>query len=1083
MTENRIDKDIMDTLPPPPPPSIVSSTQQEAIDAYGRIASLGHWLTEQQQLMPSLPDAPTQADRDAFDAALHAYWNTSVPQAPGYMASRRTVLIGKLASAMLDTATLRHLDGSMDGPTLELIRSFVAEGTTPPPHMQVHEIIFGDIVYAGALIAFDDRKPETVVLFTPGRGWDVFDGLQKAHAHVDQWVRRSLAWRAGLPGFSRSETRPDLLPHATSRRSAGSPGDMLVTRQLAVQQEKIQQAWVEFALERSVAERSDHLADRVDEALRLTDMFDAGAILTVREALLDRAVSEARLAKLPSDDMAAFQNVDGVRAAWHEAAANHLEAVRAGVARRALQGIDPVPDLHDYAVDMLGSILTAMGVDEPAPDICITLDRKNDPIARIESLPSLLEGPSSQQTTLLDLAYENTPPPGLGTFTAQRKNGQAIPTLDDTNIRALVRGFNLHNRYLSLLSTELRTGEKARIRRATAIESLAARMRYEAVESRLSGFLGEHPTQKHLALSQRGWQWVTAVLDSPESSGRRKVHDLEVATRLVTYQGVAVRDVVEIALKDIPVFYPVDLMSSRVYYTPGAPDGASFREFASWEEAQQLFFRNPAFVEYLLDRLPGDVAEVPENGIVRRFKAHRRTDWILGSTEPEGYTPTATAFVTRNVENNILEAMYDQSIDLIESNARALTRSTAEADTRSIIDLLHLRPAEQVAGRFAMGVLTAPFHVAPASWRVYDHLKQGDYVNALAQGAEAYSAAVSMASTRSAFQAATAPTIRFRATDTGMTVRALPRPANAPVTKPQLQGAYRVDGHFALAVEGRLYPAHYDMSKGTVYADMAHPMDAKAAHAALRFHHARWQHPRTAPGRPESLPATESVAGTAGGRRDLSLYQEYLVQLEKEFPDALERQNVLHQMDRELVGLPPLRTLSRDQRIRFERAWAKAEQVTRTSEGGSVASGGQLRKLTESEIPECLWFYGQGPLYKSSFVRSALHQRGPVNHDWAALIGELQAPGLVGIRATTLTPDVSNHSIGTAMAIPDFVRRLGFAVEVRIKDIIRQQPPGLLGIEVYEVVGKTDQYIIRPKAHNLLEMGRGQFSLIEQLPI
>ncbi|MDA4744888.1 hypothetical protein, partial [Enterobacter hormaechei] len=62
-----------------------------------------------------------------------------------------------------------------------------------------------------------------------------------------------------------------------------------------------------------------------------------------------------------------------------------------------------------------------------------------------------------------------------------------------------------------------------------------------------------------------------------------------------------------------------------------------------------------------------------------------------------------------------------------------------------MIDLLHRRPAEQLVGRVVMGAVTAPFHVAPAAWHAYDHVREGNYVDALADIAGAYASALGAA--------------------------------------------------------------------------------------------------------------------------------------------------------------------------------------------------------------------------------------------------------------------------------------------------------------------------------------------------
>lgn len=1076
---------------PSTPPSITQSTEQAAVDAYRRIEETGLWLSEQQQALPALRDIPDHTDRETYLTALHAYWDETIDRAPGRKSPRNTALADKLATVMTGVAVLRHQDGSLDDAALDLIRAFTVTDTIPPPHIQVHDVRFGDAVHAGMLIAFDDRHPDLVVVFSADRGWDRFDSIDKAYDFIDRWARRTLAWRDDLPGLAKKDidTLSDL-PAVGSRPVTGSPLEAMVGRFIGMQREKLQQAWLEYAFERSVQGRDLRLKERVADATRLHDLFDTSAILIVREALLLQHMAQDRLDRLPADDVAAFRDVNGVRSAWLKAADEYAATLRAVVAQRSALVNDPLPPLHQYAADMLGSILGTMGIDEDPRDIQLTLDRTSDPTARLDSLQALLEGPPALHTNLLDLAYANAEPPGLGRFTARDRHGQLLTALDDATLRGIVRTLDLHTRYPDLVESARRHGETGTAYTDTVIDLQLARMRLDAVDARITGFLEQSDKGRYHGLSQRGWLWTQAVLDSPAALHRRQVHHMDVAARQVTYHGVPVRDIVEIGWKQIPPFHPVELMSSLVYYTPDAPDGVVFREFANAEEAQRLFFRHPAFAGYLLERLPLEFSEVPENGHVRRFKSNRRTDWVFGSGEPDGYTPMEFPFISRDIQTDILEANHDVAIDLVQRDARLLTTSTREADTRRMIDLLHRRPAEQLIGRVVMGAVTAPFHVAPAAWHAYDHVREGNYVDALADIAGAYASALGAASPPATLLAA-APrsvgTAFFRAAGghglTTHVVGAVPaRRASVPVKAIQHpQGVYAIDGRTAMAIEGRLYTAHYDKAQGTVSADMSQPLDMRSVTAVHRFHHARWQAQRAGGPAAEPVASTE-IATSVGGRRDVNLYQEYLAQIEREFPDLVERQMVNHQMSRELVGLPPLRRISTEQRIRVERAWATAEQTLRTSLAERPFIHGRFRRVPDDALPEKVWFYGEHPVYRSPFVRTASRRQDIGRNAWGAFIGESQGHGVVGIRVTTVPPQAADAAISAGSALRRFDRPSAFAVEVNVRDVLGQQATPRGGMQLLEVVGNAHQYILRPRTGGLFEMRRGQFTLVDRLP-
>src|ERR1700754_1980042 len=125
----------MDSTPPQAPPAIVSSTRPEAADGLARLASVQSWLSARQQELPLLPAQPIPAGRDAWLAALDAFWQRPVEDAPGAPPVPRVdALATRLASAMRDEAIVRRIDGTLDVAAANLAERFARSlgGDLPP---------------------------------------------------------------------------------------------------------------------------------------------------------------------------------------------------------------------------------------------------------------------------------------------------------------------------------------------------------------------------------------------------------------------------------------------------------------------------------------------------------------------------------------------------------------------------------------------------------------------------------------------------------------------------------------------------------------------------------------------------------------------------------------------------------------------------------------------------------------------------------------------------------------------------------------------------------------------------------------
>jgi hypothetical protein len=395
--------------------------------------------------------------------------------------------------------------------------------------------------------------------------------------------------------------------------------------------------------------------------------------------------------------------------------------------------------LRAFASHQLAGRLAALGIDE-SPE-AITIEA-----ARIKVLPEALAPldplPGSTQVrrmSLVDLACQNVGRFSLETLHAVDEQGTSLrDRLGHGAIRDIVRDLDIANRYQAHLEERLREGPTGALARKMAMAVQAAEMRFQAAQARLSYYLPGEPRSFIDDREERGFRWVEAALDAPASHRSVGGHDITVFQ--VTYQQAPMDGILVFAVRT-PNSVPRVVM-----YTPGAPDGLTFREFSDRQDAARRFLYHPAFREYLLDRLPAEFATLSPNGASRHFAGDRLAHWVFGASGSIAYTLTAAPFGERQVQGDFLAAAYDATVEKYRRDTRFLARSTSGADKDALFAYLggrfNINPA---AGLVATALAELPAslaRVAQASWRFYDHAKAGDtgqafvaftdgYVNAL----------------------------------------------------------------------------------------------------------------------------------------------------------------------------------------------------------------------------------------------------------------------------------------------------------------------------------------------------------------
>jgi hypothetical protein len=1060
----------MDAMPPSPPPAEVRDVHQDAIDIVQRLIATERWLIEQQDAMPALPDTFTAETLAAFLRDTDAFWATTI-EATGDTASRsrRKALEDTLRMAMLDLATLRGVDRTLEDDAIALVFAALGPHAVRPPHVELREVTIGDATHAGSLLIVDTRVGGPVVAFTATRGWDRYADLTAAHTALEKQARAMLATRVDLPGLTRGRVDVHATEACIGSRPLGEPAlATLVDGVVAMQRDKVEQAWIEFELERALPGRAPRLADRLRDAIDLADLVDVEAVLGVREARLRIALENERLLTVPAS----------LAADWRRSRGGYMDTLQFMAERQALAGIGPPTELRDYAIGQLEPVLKALGVTEDPRDITLTLDRSRDPAARLTSLTTLIYGPEPLHASLIDAAYSNVPAVGADRFTAHGKDDHLIEAFSDPYIRAVLNRLDIHTHYQALLLSELRDGPDAALRRRGFRESRMARMRHEAAEARVASLRGEYGQSHHLGLTAGGRARVDALLDAL-GEGRA----LPTLVRQVTFRDMPLRDVMQI--EESPGAGASGATpAALVYYTPDAPDGAAFREFRDRDEADRLFFRHAAFRDYLLARLPAAADTMLRQGGVR-LNANRSLAWILGQDTSVDDGEATIAPGLKDVAGDPFDALYDTALDHALRNVQSVTRSARDANREFLLDAWHRNPAHVLPAQTLVATITAPFRVAPAAWRAYDAIKAGGYGDGFVDATEGYVMALAAYSLgMSALHATTAPyAIHFRAIGGALVSRALARPIPGPHRRylargvtatgvPDLQGMYRVDGKLYAAIEGKLYEANYHPGTRTVRLGAASPAGVEATGPVIRLQGELWHADRHAGHRRAvGRRATHPVAAS-------DFYSEYVNQLEQAFPDAIERQLVSDQMYREIRGLPTRRIVTDGQRAGFHQALTRAEQSIRASFDIGPSLPGRLRQVAEADLPERLWFYDEKPIAQSAFFGAARP-----GMTWGAIRSEAQERDVFGVRLSAVPPQAPMHTLVDGNGVRLLDRTRGFAIEVKVRDLLQSRSGGQDSLDLLSIVGTQGRhYVLRTPPGRPVMLEAGQFRLVPELP-
>ncbi|MET0504555.1 MAG: hypothetical protein ABWZ85_04450 [Luteibacter sp.] len=810
----------MDMMPPQAPPAITSSQQQRAQDAVGRLAATQGWLAAQRDALPALPGSPAEDGKNAFLDRLTEYWRTPVaPPGAGAALPRAAALSRQLADAMRDDAILLGLDGTLDERAVDWATRFARAPDGVPTTLRASELLVGGQPYAGAIVLQARDTDNLALLFTADAGWQAFASLAALHDETERRLREALVGDRELPGVARDDLQPFMDGPLVSSRDAGPDAfDVMVGRIAALQEQRVSSAWDDFAV--GLIDNTG-LADRVCQALDPFLWLDVHAMLTQRDARLGESVSEARLADVPT----------ATRNDWRRARDAYRDALTMASEQRRALGIDEVLSLEAFTEDALSRRLARSGITVRPHELFVRVSEH--PSTPLAWLSHMIGGPSPQRVGLVELAYQNVGQWQAASLVAELADGSPVsPALDGAAIREIVRDADIARRYARYLDQRLLTSATGQAARGIAVDLHQARMRFELEESRLSYYRRDEPRAFRYADHDIAYRWLKAVVDSPDAASRATVDGHTIVARQVTYRGQPIADILEVGSASME-------SSSRVaYYTPDAPDGVSFREFYSREDAAREFFHHPAYEAYLLDRLPADAAETAANG-TRRFKVSpsaQRNRWVFAQQNAGRYTRMEENLVERDVAGNVIEALYDASLGLMKANTALLTRTTSAADWQAATHAISSAtaassPVPTLASRMAEESLRQAGRTMPSLWRMEDNLRAGDHAQAFVDLVEAYHSSLNVIGAHPALvlrspatmlraghrSPVLVPSRQNIAEAAGMFEARFQAPAGVKASAADAvgDGVLRINGRSYVQQEGKLYAVRFDAGTGS----------------------------------------------------------------------------------------------------------------------------------------------------------------------------------------------------------------------------------------------------------------------------
>jgi hypothetical protein len=472
---------------------------------------------------------------------------------------------------------------------------------------------------------------------------------------------------------------------------------------------------------------------------------------------------------------------------------------------------------------------------------------------------------------------------------------------------------------------------------------------------------------------------------------------------------------------------------------------------------------------------------------------------VLGGNNEAGYTMTAAPFTQADITGDVSHAMVDVGVQQAVRNVAAFTRAASEADWAWLVGWPRELNFDHLVAHAAKAALYAPAHAAQAAWRLYDNVKAGDHARAFVDFTDFYVASLGVVSPHLIGRGIGQAIVAARFRQGARLVEGTPVRQPAVVFEAQYEarglpsgrgvidadGLRVIDGQRYLQHDGKAYAVRFDADYGT------------------------WRLAR--PGRPQGWgPAIErTAAGTWGyhrvglrggtgrgagrGAKEAGLYDDYMAELEREFPDPVERELVTSHMRDEMSGRAGGTGLTPTQRAGWDRASWRAHAQAQARDLGrptqqvpldlSQPVPGSTQVIAPAAAPAELWFYGSRPFRDSPFVR----RLGSHGYDLfqASLRAQWQDAGFHGVPVTTTRPDGLLTQIGAEVGTR-LVPSSTFAVRIHPQSLLAPLP-ARGNLPIAELVSVQTPHgprlFLRPRGGSRgdLHMGGNEFDVFDRL--
>ncbi|KAE9646057.1 membrane-targeted effector domain-containing toxin [Pseudomonas sp. PB106] len=643
-----------------------------------------------------------------FQQQLDNFWQAPVSQ--GETPNRRQWLADRLASALLAEAALRSEDGTLEATGKTLIEQIVSHPSSRArAHLPGHQrpAVFSlslkghnskpDIPLIGIYILANktpvaDIQSGTdigaVVLLTPDRGIDTFASLQA----MEQSLQSSLH---GEDKTTRLASYATWQNQGRARRYLNASPDFAyvpveqglfehrVDTLLTLQKQDVEHGWRQVSL---------HEANGEYVHQRLNRLGDIGAFLDIRDLLIARSQRCIEANLPPWYPAASAQDQQALKQlALAEMSANQTLA--------SLMRKTAIPSLKAFA---RAELIRQLALDYPGSDldpdkVQVNVITRLNPASLAGGIgPDQVPDSSGQSIppersvslSLTELALRNSNPWDFSfykLFTGEHTSMSASALssagkplqFDDPYLNSLIRALDVGKGYDRLLHTRLidnggalRTAWIAAHRATLATETLAARM---------------DPSCLLKDRQHRGHQWMTAIAESDLPGGRRKVggHPIVVSSLMIssspgTRNGYVLNDVLVIHAENLRA------VPNVILYTPSAPTGQSFKEFADSASLQQFlrqqWLTSAEWRRYVMQRL-----STPGQTLLSESKAARTL--LLSERVLSSKSRVSNPFETLHtfpINTSLPQALYEQQVMTLRRNADHASTTNAEVDAQSL---------------------------------------------------------------------------------------------------------------------------------------------------------------------------------------------------------------------------------------------------------------------------------------------------------------------------------------------------------------------------------------------------------------